>query len=107
MQRSALLNALAARIVATHRHHPRRVAIDGVDAAGKTTLADELAEVIQTRGRRVISASIDGFLHPRAVRYRLGEASANGYYFDSFNYEAVKVDLLDPLGPGGSSKFRI
>lgn len=107
MQRSALLNALAARIVAIHRHHPTRVAIDGVDAAGKTTLADELVAPVQTYGRRVIRASIDGFLHPRAVRYRLGDASANGYYFDSFNYEAVKVDLLAPLGPGGSRQFRI
>jgi uridine kinase len=40
--------------------HPTRVAIDGVDAAGKTTLDDELAEVLRERGRGVIRASIDG-----------------------------------------------
>ena len=41
------------------RYHPR-VAIDGVDGAGKTTLPDELAPVIEGAGRGVVRASIDG-----------------------------------------------
>jgi hypothetical protein len=38
-----------------------RVAIDGVDGVGKTTLADELVAPLQLLGRDVIRASIDGF----------------------------------------------
>src|SRR5712671_6202227 len=41
MNRSVLLKMLAERIVGVSRPNPVRVAIDGVDGAGKTTLADE------------------------------------------------------------------
>jgi uridine kinase len=101
-----LLNQLAARIVTIRRPHPVRVAIDGVDTAGKTTLADELVEPIAARGRPVIRASIDGFHRPREERYRRGPDSAEGYYLDSFDHAALRAALLDPLGPGGSRKYR-
>jgi hypothetical protein len=41
--RTAVLTELADAIVRLRLPHPTRVAVDGVDAAGKTTLADELA----------------------------------------------------------------
>jgi SpoVK/Ycf46/Vps4 family AAA+-type ATPase len=37
--------------------HPTRVAVDGPPAAGKTTLADELAVVLRAKGREVIRRS--------------------------------------------------
>ena len=43
MNRSALLDRLAQAIDLAPRFHPLRVAIDGIDAAGKTSLADQLA----------------------------------------------------------------
>ena len=92
--------------MAVHRPHPVRVAIDGVDAAGKTTLADELAPVIEDLGRPVIRASIDGFHNPAATRRRRGPLSSEGYFYDSFNYPALIEVLLRPLGPGGSLTFR-
>jgi uridine kinase len=104
--RHTLIQDLAATIVATVRSHPLRVAIDGVDAAGKTTLADELAPVIERRGRPVIRASIDGFHRPQAIRRRQGSMSPAGYYHDSFDYEALIAALLQPLGPGGSREIR-
>jgi uridine kinase len=85
---------------------PLRVAIDGVDAAGKTTLAAELAPVIADFGRSVIRASIDGFHNPRDVRYRQGTDSPQGYYQDSFNTRAILRELLIPLGPDGDRKYR-
>jgi uridine kinase len=97
---------LADRIAAVRRPHPVRVAIDGVDAAGKTTLADELAPVLRRDGREVVRASVDGFHRPRAERYRRGELSPEGYYRDSFDYDALRDALLDPLGPGGSRQYR-
>jgi uridine kinase len=54
----------------------------------------------------VIRASIDGFHNPRSVRYRLGTSSPEGYFRDSFNYEALTNGLLRPLGPGGSLRYR-
>ena len=48
MSRSDLLSDLAVRITQIELDHPVRVAIDGVDAAGKTTLADELVPCIRS-----------------------------------------------------------
>lgn len=90
----------------TERPHPVRVALDGVDAAGKTTLAEELVTPIQACGRPVIRASIDGFHHPAHWRYRRGATSPEGYYHDSFNYPALIACLLAPLGRGGSRRNR-
>jgi len=85
---------------------PTRVAFDGPDTAGKTTLADELAAVLRERGRHVLRASIDGFHHPRAARYARGADSPEGYYLDSFDHDAVRATLLDPLGPAGDRRYR-
>jgi uridine kinase len=104
--RLRLLGVLAERIVAIARPHPTRVAIDGVDAAGKTTLADELVAPIAALGRSVIRASVDDFHQPRALRYRAGRHSARGYFRDSFDHAALEAVLLRPLGPGGSRQIR-
>ena len=106
MTRPQLLDELADRIAIIERPHPVRVAIDGVDAAGKTTLADELAQPLRARGRPAIRASVDSFHNPRAVRYRRGPDSPEGYFYDSFDYAALKSLLLDPLGPGGDLQYQ-
>jgi uridine kinase len=106
MTRDSLVGRLADFIGSLQRPHPVRVAIDGPDAAGKTTLADELASALRRRQRCVIRASIDGFHRPRAQRYRRGHDSPRGYYNDSFDYEALRRNLLDPLGPNGSRRYR-
>jgi uridine kinase len=86
---------------------PWRIGIDGVDASGKSTLADELADRIAIAGDRpVVRSSIDGFHMERAHRYRRGRESAEGYYRDSFNLDALCREILEPLGPGGSRAIR-
>ena len=103
--RVALLARLTRLILATPITHPLRVAIDGPDAAGKTTLADEVAGSIGSQ-RPVIRASIDGFHQPADVRHRRGPMSPEGYYLDSFDADAVVRSLLDPLGPAGDRRYR-
>ena len=100
-----LVAELAALVATLRPPYVPRVAIDGPDAAGKTMLADELARAL-TGIRPAIRAGVDGFHHPRAVRRRRGEESAEGYYEDAFDYEAVRSRLLDPLGPGGDRRYR-
>src|SRR5687767_2578370 len=104
--RDELLGSLAEAVGSVTVAHPTRVAVDGPPAAGKTTLADELAGVLRARGRDVIRATIDDFLFPRARRYRRGEYSAEGCYFDTHDYDGLNRVLLDPLGPGGDRRFR-
>jgi uridine kinase len=106
MKRRLLLEEVASRIVAEQPPHPVRVAIDGVDAAGKTTLADELEPCVRARGRPVVRASIDRFHNPRRIRHRRGRDSPEGYFRDSFDLEALQSLLLRPLGPGGSRRYR-
>jgi uridine kinase len=90
----------------TARSGTVRLAIDGPDTAGKTTLAAGLAGVIEAGGRPVIRASIDGFHRPATERYRQGKLSPAGYYEDSFDLDALRTVLLDPLSPGGNRRYR-
>jgi uridine kinase len=106
LSRLEMIETLAALILSVECSHPVRVAIDGVDAAGKTMLADELALPIAESGRGVIRATVDGFHQPREIRYQLGINSPEGYYRDSFNYDALLKHLLIPLGPGGDCRYQ-
>ncbi|TYB71031.1 uridylate kinase [Nonomuraea sp. PA05] len=105
--RGELVTRLAETIRSVTAAHPLRVAIDGPPAAGKTTLADELAAVLRAQDRDVIRATIDDFLVPRAQRYRRGRYSAEGCYFDAHDRAALCRVLLDPLGPGGDRRFQV
>lgn len=104
--RRAVLERVAASILALPAHRVARVAVDGVDGAGKTTFADELRDVLVPSGRPVIRAGVDGFHHPRPVRYRRGRTSPEGFYRDSYDYAALERVLLGPLGPDGTGRFR-
>ena len=105
-KREKFISELADGLVSTAPDRIARIAIDGVDGAGKTTFADELGTLVAARGRPVIRASVDGFHNPRAVRYRRGRHSPEGFFEDSYNYAALKQYLLDPLSPGGSRMYR-
>ena len=99
------MRRLAAAIVELHPNRIVRVAIDGVDGAGKTTLADALAPLVAEQGRPAIRASVDDFHHPRALRYARGRHSPDGHYLDSYDYDSFRQLLLEPLGPGGSGRY--
>jgi uridine kinase len=105
-RRQDVLTAVAQAVSREPTHGVVRVAIDGVDGAGKTHFAGELAEVLKALGRSVIRASVDGFHNPRAIRYRRGRNSPEGFFHDSYDYEQLRAVLLDPLSPGGSGQYR-
>jgi uridine kinase len=100
--RNDLLAALVTRCRAVDVPHTTRVAIDGPDAAGKTSLAADLATAI---GAGAIRVSIDGFHHPAAIRKRRELLSAEGYYRDSFDNDMIVSAVLRPLGPAGDARF--
>lgn len=83
-----------------------RLAIDGVDGAGKSIFGDELAVLLAHGGRRIIRASVDSFHNPKAIRYRRGRSSPEGFFRDSYNYAQLQTLLLDPLSPDGSGCYR-
>jgi uridine kinase len=81
------------------------VAIDGIDGAGKTVFADDLATLMREQSRAVFRASIDGFHRPRAFRYARGPESPEGFYRDSYDYATFRRVLVDPFRMGGSTAF--
>ena len=100
MKHSELINDIIEQIESRYELNVFMIAIDGVDAAGKTTFASTLSEELRNREHNVIEASMDGFHNPREVRYRMGRDSPEGYYRDSFNIEALKRELIEPLRKG-------
>ena len=105
--RDTVLATLAERLVGLHPERRLRVAVDGVDGAGKTVFADELAIRVMSSGRSVVRASVDGFHRPRVDRYRLGRTSPEGFYRDSYDYARLFESLLTPFALGGSGRFRV
>ena len=99
--RAALLEEIAGRI-ASQPNRRHIVAVDGVDGAGKTVFADQLGSAVAALGRQVVQASIDGFHNPRAVRYRRGRNDPEGFFLDSYDYGALREDLLEPFRSGAS-----
>ena len=75
------------------------VAVDGPDAAGKTTLANALAHHLSGH---VVRASVDAFLLPAEARYARGPLSPEGCYRDSYDYDRLRRELLDPFAGGGA-----
>jgi len=105
MHRKNLIQKLATKILSINKPNPIKVAIDGIDASGKTYLANELTKYLQNSKRQIINSSIDGFHNPKKIRYKKGRSSPNGYYKDSFNYQSVIKNLLLPLSAKGNLRY--
>ncbi|MDZ7911407.1 MAG: uridine kinase [Rhodococcus sp. (in: high G+C Gram-positive bacteria)] len=102
MSTASVFETLAAEVFAL-RGSPL-VAIDGVDGSGKTTFAKSLAA--QLNARPVIVIHVDDFLNPSEIRHRRGRQSPEGFWLDSYDYDALERHVLDPLTPGGSRECR-
>jgi uridine kinase len=101
--RYAVLCDLAHRVLALRPGQRVAVAVDGFDGAGKTVLADQLAEVIGAvdGSRDVLRVSIDGFHRPKAQRIARGRGPET-FYEDSYDYDAFRRAVVDPFRRGGS-----
>lgn len=104
--RLALLRELRDEILLHYGSGRPVVAVDGLDGAGKTIFADALAATFAERDHAVVRASIDGFHRPSAERYRVGRDSPEGYYRDSYDYDAFRSELVTPFRAGGDTPFR-
>jgi uridine kinase len=76
-----------------------RIGIDGVDGAGKTRLAEEVAAELTARRRPAVRVTLDQFEQPMAERYVRGSLSPEGYYLDSFDLRRFRECVLSIGGP--------
>jgi hypothetical protein len=100
-----LADALAERIAGGEPPGPWwRVAVDGAPAAGTADLADAVAAALPPLGRPVLRVAAAGFWRPASLRLEYGHEDADAYYQLWLDTGALRREVLDPLGPGGSGR---
>jgi len=106
--RTEVVEKLAQLVVAASRRKSDavlRVAVTGITASGKSTLATELMDRIRQLGHRCARLAVDGFHNPKSIRYRRGRESAEGYYRDAYDYDQLLSRTLIPLGSPGDCSY--
>ena len=104
--REALVAEVAACVPASVRSDCVRVGVDGVDGAGKSMFAAQLADALRRLDRPVVEVSADDWHQVRSLRYARGRESPEGFWHDSYDYGRLRSEVLEPLGPGGSRVYR-
>ena len=84
--------------------HPLRVAMDGADPWEVELLTRLAGRWIAAAGRHAIRVQSRYFLRPRSLRYEHGRTDPDAYY-DWLDVDALRREVLEPLGPGGSGRF--
>lgn len=100
-----MARALAARIAGGPPPGPWwRVAVDGAPAARTGELADALAAELPALGHPVLRVRATGFLRPASLRLEYGHEDADAYYQLWLDTGALRREVLEPLGPGGTGR---
>ena len=90
---------------AASRPHALRVAVDGHPAAAPAGFADALVDPLRLLGRPVLRVGAEWFLRPASLRFERGRTDPDAYYDDRLDVAALRREVLDPLGPGGSGRY--
>jgi uridine kinase len=91
-----MIKELVSRIKAISSSGMTRVAIDGVMASGKTSLAKEISAMLRSEDIVVLQASADAFFNSEETRYFRGFECAEGCYNDTFDLQRIRNFLLKP-----------
>lgn len=97
-------DALATSVVGAVPQDQRvLIAIDGIGGSGKSVFAERLAR--RFARRHVVLLHADDFFQPAAVRHRRGRTSAEGFWLDAYNHDALVSWALEPLGRDGDGSY--
>lgn len=100
-----LAEALAERVAAGPPPGPWwRVAVDGAPAARTGDLADAVAAALPALGRRALRVRAEDFWRPAAQRLEYGHEDVDAYYQLWLDTGALRREVLEPLGPGGTGR---
>jgi hypothetical protein len=99
-----LVDELADRLAGQLPDGRLRVAVDGAPAAGPDRLADALVGPLRVRGRPAVRVRSDDFLRPASVRLEFGRTNPDTFYAGWLDEPALRREVLDPAGPGGSGR---
>jgi hypothetical protein len=81
------------------------VAVDGAPAAAPLDLARELIDPLRLRGRPAYAVDAGGFLRAASLRFERGRTDPDAYYTDWLDEAALRREVLDPAGPGGTGRI--
>lgn len=90
--------SLVEHVVRCHEDRLGRtiVGISGIEASGKSTIADELADGISTSGHDVIMIRGDEFSTAKAIRNKNPD-TVRGYLEDAYDYSNLSSRVMVPL----------
>jgi hypothetical protein len=82
-----------------------RLGIDGPVAADAGALADAVAEAVRGSAVPVARVREDDFLRARSLRLEYGRDDPDAFHDLWYDVAALRREVLDPLGPGGSGRW--
>jgi hypothetical protein len=100
-----LVGELADRLATEQPADRLRVAIDGAPAADPDRLADALVDPLRVRGRPAVRVDAGDFLRPASLRLEFGRTNPDAFYTGWLDEAALRREVLDPAGPGGSGRI--
>lgn len=102
-----VLKQISSNLLKIESSTPLLVGIDGKDASGKTTFANNLANILtEQTDREIIRISLDNFFQPRAIRSQQAN-QARGCYEDTFDITGIINHLLSPIRSNGTYTTKI
>lgn len=81
-----------------------RVIIDGAPPTRPDVLADDLGERLRLLGRPVLRIAAADFRRAASLRFERGRTDPDARYDDWLDAGALRREVLDPMGPGGSHR---
>lgn len=103
LHRDAILAELADRIAGLDAARPR-VLLDGPPPTVPAGWAADLGAQLELRGRPVLVADTADWLRPASLRYERGRTDPDAFLDERIDAPALRRELLDPAGPGGSGR---
>lgn len=82
-----------------------RVAVDGPRAADPGSLAESLTVALQTRGRPCVHLRSETFWRDAALRLEYGRTDLESFATGWLDAVALRREVLDPVGAGGSGVY--
>jgi hypothetical protein len=95
-----LAHELAESILAMPGSPWVRVAVDGAVDTGLVAAA--MTEPLRVGGKPALRVSTIDFLRPASLRFERGRRDPDARYMDWLDESALRREVLDPLGPGGT-----
>lgn len=85
------------------RDHPARILVDGPSWSG-LDLGARVTAQLTNAGMQTVHVRAEDYLRPASLRFERGRDDAQAFADDWVDYAALRREVLNPAGPGGSRR---